>query len=105
MLFITQLNKISRAVLEHTRKPAFITAVCAIAIMVGVSASARSQEFVIDGVAKYQSLNLNELTVAGVNLERLDTTDDINIAKGETISATDFASYFHPLRSVGDEYG
>jgi hypothetical protein len=47
MISITTLSKVSSALLKQSKKPASITAVCIVIIMLGLSASARSQEIVI----------------------------------------------------------
>ena len=44
MISITTLSKVSNALLKQSKKPASITAVCIVMIMLGLSASARSQE-------------------------------------------------------------
>jgi ABC-type molybdate transport system substrate-binding protein len=72
MLLTTTLNKVGYTLLQQCKKPAFITAVCAIVIMLGLSASARSQEVVAETTQE------QEVEVVEVKSLRATMTGSLN---------------------------
>jgi hypothetical protein len=44
MILISTISKVSYVLLQQSKKPASLKAVCIVSIMLGLSASARSQE-------------------------------------------------------------